>query len=183
MNLKRVFPFIAILAVVLMGSCKKDDVSGVHPTVTSVDPVNNAINVVINGKISAGFSVAMDASTITTSTFTLRQGTTAVAGTVGSTGTTATFTPTANLAISTVYTGTITTGAKDMVGTSLVKDFTWTFTTAASLDTTLPTVVLTDPLNNATGVALNHLIVANFSVAMDRSKPPWVKLYPDWQRL
>ncbi len=169
MNLKRVFPFIAILAVVLMGSCKKDEVSGVRPTVTSVDPVNNAINVVINGKISAGFSVAMDPSTITASTFTLRQGTTAVAGAVGSTGTTATFTPAANLTVGTVYTATITTGAKDLVGTSLSKDFTWSFTTAASLDTTLPTVVLTDPLNNATGVALNRLIVANFSLAMDPS--------------
>jgi hypothetical protein len=44
----------------------------------------------------------------------------------------ATFAPTANLAINTLFTATITTGAKDLSGTSLASSFIWTFTTGAT---------------------------------------------------
>src|ERR1051325_8727837 len=73
------------------------------PTVSSTDPVNGATGVAINGKIAAAFSEAMDLSTISTTTFTLKQGTTPVAGTVTYVGTTATFAPTSTLTSSTVY--------------------------------------------------------------------------------
>lgn len=167
MNLKKIFPFIIILVVGLVGSCKKDEVVGVRPTVLSTDAANNATNVAINNKISATFSVAMNSATITATTFTLQQGTTSVSGTVGSTGATATFTPSVNLALNTVYKATITTGAKDMAGTALATNYTWSFTTVAILDATLPTVISTDPANNAIGVVLNHLIITNFNGAMD----------------
>src|SRR5439155_5986458 len=52
------------------------------PTVSSTDPVNAATGVAINRKIAAAFSESMDPSTITTTTFTLKQGATPVAGTV-----------------------------------------------------------------------------------------------------
>src|ERR1051325_4896527 len=52
------------------------------PTVSSTDPVNGATGVAISGKIAAAFSEAMDTTTITTTTFTLKQGTTPVAGAV-----------------------------------------------------------------------------------------------------
>ena len=79
------------------------------PTVSSVIPVNSATGVAVNAAITATFSEAMDATTITTSTFTLSGGG-AVSGAVNYTGTTATFTPTADLAYNTIYTATITTG-------------------------------------------------------------------------
>src|SRR5207249_3158364 len=52
------------------------------PTVSSTDPVNAATGVAINRKIAAAFSESMDPSTITTTTFTLKQGATPVAGSV-----------------------------------------------------------------------------------------------------
>src|ERR1051325_9332613 len=73
------------------------------PTVSSTDPANAASGVAINKKIAATFSEAMDLSTISTTTFTLKQGTTPVAGTVTYVGTTATFAPTSTLTSSTVY--------------------------------------------------------------------------------
>jgi len=86
-------------------------IPGTAPTVTSTSPDSAAAGVPINTKILATFSEAMDPSTITTSTFTLKTGTTLVSGTVSYTGVTVTFVPSSNLTASTVYTATITTGA------------------------------------------------------------------------
>jgi hypothetical protein len=139
------------------------------PTVISTDPANNATGVAINKKIAATFSEAMDPTTITSTKFTLQQGTTSVSGTVTYAGTTAIFTPTSNLAATTTYTATITTGAKDLAGNALASNYVWSFTTAAAADVIPPTVISADPANNATGVALNKIITAIFSEAMDPS--------------
>jgi hypothetical protein len=61
------------------------------PTISSTDPVNAATGVVLNKQITATFSKTMDASTITTATFTLAQGAAFIAGTVSYVGTSATF--------------------------------------------------------------------------------------------
>jgi len=74
------------------------------PTVISTDPVNNALNVFLNTDVEANFSVAMDPTTITQTSFTVKQGTTLIAGTVTYSGTKAIFTPTAPLTAGTVYT-------------------------------------------------------------------------------
>jgi hypothetical protein len=134
------------------------------PTVISTEPVNMATNVAVNQVVSANFSVAMNPLTITASTFTLYDGVTPIAGTVGYSGTTATFTPSSNLELGKTYTATITTGAQNVAGTALVSNYVWTFSTGAAL---APTVVSVDPLNAATNVALDKVISANFSVAMD----------------
>ena len=141
------------------------------PTVISTVPANSATGVAINSKISATFSEAMDPSTLTTTTFTLMQGATAVSGTVtyAASGDTATFTPSTNLAPSTAFTATVTTGAKDVTGNALAANFTWSFTTGATADTTPPAVVSNVPANSATGVAINSKISATFSKAMDPS--------------
>jgi hypothetical protein len=139
------------------------------PTVSSTVPLNAATGVAINSAMSATFSEAMDSLTITTTTFTLKQGTTSVSGAVTYSGFTATFKPTANLAASTTYTATITTGAKDLAGNGLASNYVWSFTTGATPDTTPPTVISTVPLNAATGVAINSAMSATFSEAMDPS--------------
>lgn len=116
-------------------------ISLTSPTVTSVDPANLATGVSISKVPSATFSKAMDPLTITSATFALQgPGTTAVAGTVGYSGSsnTATFTPTSSLVASTLYTATVTTGAKDLLGNALASNFVWSFTTAG---------VHTGPLN------------------------------------
>jgi hypothetical protein len=103
------------------------------PIVSSTELANAAIDVALNHEITATFSVAMDASTITESTFTLMQGTTSVSGVVSCSGTTATFAPASNFAPNTLYTATITTGAKDLAGNALANDYVWRFTTGAAV--------------------------------------------------
>jgi hypothetical protein len=49
-------------------------------TVTSTDPNSNATGVALNKTITANFSMVMDPSTINTTNFTLKQGTTAITG-------------------------------------------------------------------------------------------------------
>ena len=169
MKLTKMFPLTAMLLIVLVSACKKDDEPGIRPTVTVTDPIGNAIDRSISQKISATFSVAMEPSTITNTSFTVKQGTTNVAGVVSYTGSTATFTPSAAMAPNALHTATITTAAKNMAGTSLASDYTWTFTTGAIPDVTLPTVTVSDPANNATGVAINKAIVITFSEAMDQT--------------
>jgi len=168
MNLRKVFPIIAMLLIVFLAGCKKDK-PGVPPTVTSTVPINNVTGIAVNSNISATFSVAMTTSTINATTFTLKQGSTAVPGAVTYTGTTATFTPAADLAINTSYTATITTGAKNTAGDALASNFTWSFTTVTVCncpDVTKPTVTLTDPVTAATGVELNKVITFTFSEPM-----------------
>ena len=137
------------------------------PTVSFVVPANADTGVATNQKISATFSVAMDPATINTTTFNLKQGSAVVTGTVIYAGVTATFSPTNQLAGNTIYTATITTGAKDLNGNSLAAAFVWSFTTSTNADTTPPTVTLTLPVNEATGVPINTKAGATFSKAMD----------------
>src|SRR5438105_12050393 len=111
----------------------------------------------------------MDVSTINTSTVTLMQGTTPVAGTVNYSGVTATFTPPSDLAPLTTYTASISAGAKDLAGNALVADFVWSFTTGVIPDTTAPTVSATVPANSATGVGITAQIATTFSRPVDDS--------------
>ncbi|HEY5594057.1 MAG TPA: Ig-like domain-containing protein, partial [Nitrospiria bacterium] len=100
------------------------------PTVSSTSPVSGETEVTVISTISAVFSETMDASTLTTATFTLGSGAGPVAGTVDYIGTTATFTPSALLTGDTTYTATITAGVKDAAGNALSADAVWSFTTA-----------------------------------------------------
>jgi hypothetical protein len=136
------------------------------PTVISIDPAKDATGTFLNKIITATFSVPMDPLTLTSTTFTINQGTTAIAGTVSYTGTTASFKPSVALMPSTIYTATITSGAKSVPGTPLANSYVWAFTTGTI---TAPAVNSTDPVNLVTGVALNKLISATFSETMNPS--------------
>ena len=138
----------------------------VTPSVSSTDPAPNATAVFINKNISATFNMPMNASTINGTTFTVMLGTTPVAGNVSYDGTNAIFNPNVDFAINTQYTATITTGAKNIQGTTLAKNYVWKFTTGSVL---AAKVLSTDPLNNATNVAANKVISINFSMPMDVS--------------
>lgn len=142
-------------------------VAATAPTVTSTVPANGATGVPIGNKLSATFSTAMNPATISTSTFTLTQGTTNVPGTVTYAGTTATFTPSSILTAGATYTATITTGARDQAGNALAGNYVWSFTTGSSTDTTPPTVVSTVPANSAIGVPIGNKLSATFSKVMD----------------
>jgi hypothetical protein len=134
------------------------------PTVIATDPVNSASGVFVNKVVTATFSVPMNPLTVTSTNFYLKQGTTVIAGTGTYTGTTASFTSTGELLPNTVYTGIITAGAKNVAGTPLENEYTWSFTTGSLAG---PTVILTDPTNNATAVVLEKTISATFSMPMN----------------
>jgi len=155
---------LGFLAAALIGGCGREQtVSPPFPLVVSTIPANGATGVPVTQVVSATFSEVMNATTITNSTFTLTgPGVTSVGGAVAYSGTTATFTPAAKLAGSTLYTATITTGAKDLINNGLATNFVWTFTTAP-----IPIVIATNPLNGATSVPLNQKITATFSVPMN----------------
>jgi len=87
------------------------------PTVVSTSPAVDATGVPVTTVVTATFSEAMDASTITISSFTLD----GVSGTVSydSATRTATFTPSADLAENTTYTATLSTAITDVAGNPL----------------------------------------------------------------
>src|SRR5207237_164093 len=112
---------------------------------------------------TATFSRAMDASTITSSSFTLSGPSGAVAATVGYSGTIATLTPNAALANNTKNTTTLSTAGKASDGVALASSYSRSFTTVNAA----PTVTANTPANNATGVATTAAPTATFSRAMD----------------
>ncbi|MBC8442514.1 MAG: DUF3494 domain-containing protein [Deltaproteobacteria bacterium] len=137
------------------------------PTVMLTVPADAATGVLTNSKITATFSEAMDPATISTATFTLMDGVTSVSGTVTYSGVTAVFTPATDLTASATYTAKITTAAEDLAGNALASDYVWSFTTGATVDTTAPTVTLTNPVDAAIDVILSKKVQATFSEAMD----------------
>lgn len=136
----------------------------IRPMVTFTDPADKATNVPLNKLVSVNFNMPMKASTINATTYTLKQGTTAVSGTVSYSGNTATFTPIAPLAANTEYTATVSKAATNLDDNALTSDYVWKFTTGALI---APTVTSTDPINGTTGVNLTKTITANFSMIMD----------------
>ena len=149
-----------------------------RPRVTLTVPADGAIGVATNTQIIATFNEDIDPATISATTFTLTgPGATAVPGAVTYAvgAKTATFTPTATLPVSTLFTATITIGATDLAGNALAgnqaalpagSNFVWTFTTGTATDTTPPTVTLLNPTDLATGVCLETRVNATFSEAM-----------------
>jgi hypothetical protein len=140
------------------------------PTVISTIPLNIATGVPLNQVVNATFSEAMDPATISSATFTLKgPGSTVVSGLVAyaAIANSLTFTPTSNLAPSTLFTATITTGVTDLAGDALATNYVWTFTTGAAVVVTPPELVSTVPANEATGVPLNQAVSATFTKAMN----------------
>ncbi|MEX0982357.1 MAG: ice-binding family protein [Bacteroidales bacterium] len=135
MKLKTLFSIIPMVMIVLLASCNKDDDNdndGLNPVVLSTDPISDEMDVVRNKAISVTFSEAMDESTINSSSFTLKQGTSSIAGDVSYAGVTATFTPSGTLAAAADFTATVTTSVKSSTGRAMEDSHTWTFTTGGS---------------------------------------------------
>src|SRR5205085_1424594 len=136
------------------------------PTVTGNTPANNATGIAVTVAPTATFSRAMNATTITSSSFTLTpSGGSPVAATVSYSGSTATLTPSAPLANNTLYTAKLDTTVKAADGVALASAYSWSFTTVNAA----PTVTANTPASNATGVSLSVQPTATFSRAMNAS--------------
>ncbi len=102
------------------------------PTVVCVTPTDDVTGVAVDRNITATFSEEMNRSMITTSTFSVKRGTTPVPGTVTYAGRTATFKPATVLEKGITYTATSAAGVKDLAGNALAKNYVWSFTTVSS---------------------------------------------------
>jgi hypothetical protein len=113
------------------------------PTIVARTPAPNATAVSTATTLRATFSEAMNATTITGATFSLRDAAnTLIAATLAYNATTlvATLTPSAALASGQTYTATVTggsAGVKDAAGNALAADSVWSFTTAAAATDTV----------------------------------------------
>jgi hypothetical protein len=136
------------------------------PRVVSTIPSDTATLVPIRQTLTATFSEMMDPSTINGKTFILKQGTNNVPGAVSYNGLVGAFDPTDDLSFSTMYTATMTIGAKNLAGDALARDYVWSFRTGAAPDTTAPKIRSTLPANNAIDVPVNQRLAATFSEVM-----------------
>jgi uncharacterized repeat protein (TIGR02543 family) len=181
MKMKKLLTTLTIISVALFTGCKNDDYVAINggpcPVVISTTPVSGATLVgrskvasIIESEqaarttiVTATFNKKMNPKTINESSFKVNS-TVPISGIVTYTDSTATFTASSKFADNTTFTARITTAAKDLIGNALQADYVWTFSTGTTI---LPVVIATDPLNNATGIALNNIITANFSMPMD----------------
>jgi len=166
--------FITFLLLMVSAACSDPDRSGNNPTVTpptvaSVAPISGAATACPSSIVTAVFSKPMNPASIDGSSFTVTGSGTAVPGVVtyDVSSDTAIFTPANPLALSTLYTATITTAAHDMYGNALADNFVWTFTTAAVACLPPAPPVSVGPPNGSAGICQNTVISATFPQAMD----------------
>jgi hypothetical protein len=101
------------------------------PAITSTSPSSEVTGVPVTSMITATFSEKIAASSINTTSFTVKGGTTPVSGSVVYDTATrrAVFLPSTNLAYTSSYIATLTTDIEDMAGNNMESDYSWSFTT------------------------------------------------------
>ena len=127
-------------------------------------------DVVTNTQLTAKFSRNMLASSLNASSFTVACPVgTLVIGTVtyDETNQLATLQHAADFPTNTTCEAKISTAVTDTAGIALAKDYVWSFTTGATLDTTAPTLIANSPALAATAVCLEKNVSVTFSEPMD----------------
>ena len=144
----------------------EEEVPDIPPTVVSVIPVADAIDVALTALIEVTFSEPMD-TTATEAAFSLANGGVVSGSFVWSVGDTVlTFTPDSQLSSGTVYTGTISVAAEDQEGQTMVDPYIWSFTTAIG---TPPMVIGHLPDVDEINVYVITPIEITFNKAMDQT--------------
>lgn len=125
----RLFIFVAVCCGIL-SACGGGGGGGggVAPTVTATNPANGATGVATSTTVSATFSKNMGSASFQ-GKFNVSKGGVNTAGSVSTSGVTATFTPAANMCLFAKHTATIAAGVKDTDGNALASDYAWSFTT------------------------------------------------------
>ena len=112
------------------------------PLVTNTSPLPGSGAVALDKEVTVTFSEPMDASTITTATFTLSVNSSDLPGTVTYSGKTATFTPSESLVSGQSYLAIISSAVQDLAGNPMASSYGWSFSTSApSSDGTPPAPV------------------------------------------
>lgn len=168
--------FVALLALVFGAGCGGGVKSSTNPdttspTVISTIPANTAGGACPNSLVTATFSKAMKASSIGGTTFKVTgPGSASVPGQVSydASSKTAIFAPSTALAVSTLYTATVTTGVQDASGNGLASNLVFSFTTGgATCQPAPPSVISVVPTDGASGVCPNTIVVATFGADMN----------------
>ncbi len=159
--------FIALLLAALAPAAMAIVVPA--PTVTATSPTSGATNVILDGTITATFSVDINPLTITTASFfvTALGDSSQLPATVSynSTTKTATLTPKADLTPGTWYVVTIASTVQGTSGLGLAgAPVTWSFITVA---TPAPQVTNRIPAPGASNQALNQVISVSFDSDMN----------------
>lgn len=138
-----------------------------RPQATALAPLAGSSDAGPSTLVRAVFSLALDPSTVSTSTFTLADGSKAISGSVSydAGSSTATFTPSSPLVAGETYTARLDPSIATPAGGTLGSAVTWSFTIAAAAAP--PTVVATTPASGATGVVRAAPLTAGFSRSMD----------------
>ena len=139
------------------------------PSVTTQFPANAPTNVAVDTLIYGIYSENILAGSVTATTFTISPSVTVVRYIDSLDPKKVVMDPSSNLANSTAYTITLTTGVTDSAGTPAVLS-TWSFTTAAAgppPDTTPPTIVSKTPAASATQQLIGVSPMFVFSESMN----------------
>ncbi len=139
----------------------------IQPVVSIISPENSSTDVPLNRKIGVVFSKFMDPNTLSQATFFLQSGTVLVSGSISTIGLVSTFTPKTPLRSNTLHTATVSVASQDLSGNTLNTNFSWSFTTGSTLDTTAPAVINVLPSDKATQIPTNFQATATFSEVMD----------------
>ena len=137
--------------------------------VASINPLQGATLVAVDGTVSAAFSRAIDPATLNSASFTLARGDSLVGTTISAAGQAAVLTPVRPLEPATTYTATLTTAVRDTNGLALPMARAWTFTTGPTPDRTPPAVTQVSPADQAEGVSLTPSLTASFTEVLDPS--------------
>ena len=138
------------------------------PTVLQASP--SGTDVPVNSVVVVEFSEPIDPATLTESSLTLRNETTyeyvAASRSLDVTGRVAYLMPTGPLAVNTQHRIRVTSQVQDVAGNDLTY-FSQYFTTAFTEDEVPPELVLVDPPDSTTDVAINAQVTVQISEAVD----------------
>ena len=138
------------------------------PTVQGNNLSENLNTVVLNAPIQVSFNEALNSLCVNTTTVSLSDGINTIAGSVSlsSDRRSITFTPTDNLTANSNYSLTVS-GVCDISGQALATDYSLTFTTGSTTDTTAPNLVSITPASASQNVAVNSTITVVFDEILD----------------
>jgi len=139
------------------------------PIVLSANPANNATGIAVNSPVTITLSKAINQQSVTPNTFYVTVYSTGarISGSYTVSGAVLTFTPTSQMPGSTqMFVGI--NGVQDYTG-NVNQYYQYVFTTAATVDTTQPTVTSVTPANNSTNLGLNTVVTLTFSKSINPS--------------
>jgi RHS repeat-associated protein len=138
------------------------------PQMLGISPSNEATAFPLNGLVVLEFDKPLNIISVS-SGFQVEANGQAVSGGVALSDSNKriTFTPLGGLAANTVYTVVTTSGILDVGGVPLSNPETFTLTTGATTDTTMPLIIGVSPVSGSTGVPTNAVVQLQLNKAID----------------